>query len=90
MDDLIQTKQGIEQDTLIIMCDAIEIATRLGFTLCISGNITVSQWAGRPITDSLKLGNDSLFEADYILHVLFWLEGVAYGRVNNQIINNHD
>ena len=64
-----------------MLAEAVEIATKLGFTLCTSGGtVDVFHWDGVPLRCDNR-GN-ALFEAQCLTNLLDWLDGVKFGRSN--------
>lgn len=80
-EDRNQPIQATHMEASLLLAEAINKATRLGFSLyCSGGDIAVHLWAGKPIYNEIK--GDSIYDAEYITNLLDWLDGVSYGRTN--------
>lgn len=73
--------QAAHMEAAMLLCEAIEKAQSLGFTLCVSGlSIDVYPWCGKPIISERR--SDGFFEAQYLTNLIDWLDGVSFGRTN--------
>lgn len=82
-DDTTQPVQVFHMEAAMLLAEAVEKATRLGFTLLSSGTtVDVIKWTGTQLIQKTIPTSDTLFEASYLTNLIDWLDGVAYGRAD--------
>lgn len=78
--------QRTQMESAMLLAEAVEKATKLGFTLVASGlTVDVLPWQGQPLIRDMVSTGSALFESGYLTNLIDWLDGVAHGRTN---INN--
>ncbi|HEY4714534.1 MAG TPA: hypothetical protein VIH30_09900 [Aquirhabdus sp.] len=78
-----QKLQAIQMESAMLLVEAVERETCLGFTLSASGGtVDVLPWHGKPLISEMRATSGTLFEAQYLTNLIDWLDGVAYGRLH--------
>lgn len=79
--DFTQPIQAAHMEAALLLSEAVQKATAIGFTLVTTGStVDVFKWNGKPLDEGFF--GDAIFEAEYITNLIDWLDGVAYGRTN--------